>query len=175
MANSEIVASLKSSVIKEIIKDDVFYYAIDSPKISSVDDRDKLTEYNVFSYNKKPGTTDDVTTFLTVQVHIPKTYDRNNTWVLPKLEIWIYSHVDHMKVQNIPKITANRNDYISILLDKKFNGKDDFGGNQNDQYNLHIFGKMDLVHNIEGAYSPDFMYRQLIFELKDLNKSMCGE
>ena len=80
-----------------------------------------------------------------------------------------------MKVDNVPKITANRNDYIAILLDKKFNGRETLGGNKNDKYNLHMFGRMDLVHNVEGAFSKTFLYRQLIFELKDLNRSMCSE
>lgn len=141
----------------------------------SVEDRDKLTEYNVFSFNKNPETVTEVDTFLTIQVHIPKTYDRNNTWVVPKLEIWIYSNTDHMRVNNIPKITANRNDYISMLIDKKFNGRDILGGSKNDKYNLHLFGKLDLIHNVEGSFSPKFLYRQMIFEMKDLNDSMCEE
>lgn len=175
MANSEIINDLKQAIVKEIINDETFYYAINSPKISSVEDRDKLSDYNIFSYNKNPETITEVTTFLTLQVHIPKTYDKNNTWVVPRLEIWIYSHTDHMDVKNIPKISANRNDYISMLLDKKFNGRDTIGGSKNDKYNLHLFGKLDLVHNVEGTFSADFLYRQMIFELKDLNKSLCEE
>ncbi len=175
MANSEIINDLKQAIVKEIINDETFYHAINSPKISSVEDRDKLTDHNIFSYNKNPETITDVTTFLTLQVHIPKTYDKNNTWVVPRLEIWIYSHTDHMDVKNIPKITANRNDYISMLIDKKFNGRDTIGGSKNDKYNLHLFGKLDLVHNVEGTFSPTFLYRQMIFELKDLNKSLCEE
>ena len=175
MANSEIITDLKNAIAKEIMQDEAFYYAIDSPKISSVEDRDQLTKYNIFSYNKNPDTITDVTTFLTLMVQIPKTCDRNNTWVMPRLEIWIYSHNDHMEVNNIPKVTDNRNDYISKLLDKKFNGRDTLGGSKNDKYNLHLFGKLDLVHNVEGTYSPKFLYRQMIFETKDLNKSQCEE
>lgn len=175
MANSEIITDLKNAVAKEIIQDEAFYYAIDSPKIDSVDDRDKLTDYNIFSYNKNPETITDVTTFLTIMVQVPRTYDRNNTWVVPRLEIWIYSHTDHMEVKNIPKITDNRNDYIAKLLDRKFNGRDILGGSKNDKYNLHLYDKLSLVHNVEGAYSPKFLYRQLIFELKDLNDSLCEE
>lgn len=175
MANSEIINDLKQAIAKEMMQDEAFYYAIDSPKISSVEDRDQLTDYSIFSYNKNPDTITDVTTFITLQVHIPKTYDKNNTWVVPRLEIWIYSHTDHMDVDNIPKISANRNDYISMLIDKKFNGRDTLGGSKNDKYNLHLFGKLDLVHNVEGTYSPKFLYRQMIFELKDLNDSLCEE
>lgn len=80
-----------------------------------------------------------------------------------------------MKVDNIPKVSDNRNDYISKLLDKKFNGRDVLGNSKKDENNLHLYGKLDLVANIEGAASRDFLYRQMIFETKDLNKSFCEE
>ena len=118
---------------------------------------------------------DKAITFLTIQVHVPKTYDRNGTWVVPRLEIWILSHQDVMKVDNIPKISDNRNDYISKLLDAKFNGRDTLGGSKNDKYNLHLYGQLKLVSNIEGAFSQKFLYRQMIFEMKDLNDSLCEE
>ena len=76
MANSTIINDLKQAVIREIVNDENFYYAIDSPKISSIEDRDKLTEYNIFSYNQNPEIITDALTFLTLQVHIPKTYDQ---------------------------------------------------------------------------------------------------
>ena len=36
MANSTIIDDLKQAVIREIVNDENFYYAIDSPKISSI-------------------------------------------------------------------------------------------------------------------------------------------
>ena len=54
MANSEIITDLKNAIAKEIMQDEAFYYAIDSPKISSIEDRDQLTKYNILSYNKNP-------------------------------------------------------------------------------------------------------------------------
>lgn len=78
-----------------------------------------------------------------------------------------------MKVNNIPKIQDNRNDYISKILDKKFNGRDTLGGSKNDENNLHLYGKLELIVNIEGAYNKDFLFRQLVFETVDLNRSLC--
>lgn len=175
MANSTLITDLKQSVIKEIINDESFFYAINSPDITDIDCADKLVYTHIFPYHQNPETIEKVITFLTIQVHIPKPYDRNKTWVVPRLEIWVFSHHSHMKVNNIPKITDNRNDYISKLLDKKFNGRDTLGGSKNDKYNLHLYGKLDLVSNVEGAFSKDFLYRQLIFEMKDINNSLCDE
>ena len=160
MANSTLITDLKQAVIKEIINDESFFYAINSPDITDIDCADELVYTHIFPYHQNPETIEKVITFLTIQVHIPKPYDRNKTWVVPKLEIWVFSHHSHMKVNNIPKITDNRNDYISKLLDKKFNGRDTLGGSKNDKYNLHLYGKLDLVTNVEGAFSKDFLYRQ---------------
>jgi len=98
---------------------------------------------------------------MTVMVHM-KSRDRNGTFVTPTLEIWIYSHFEHMKMDY--KITKdNRNDYISMLIDDKFNGSTEYGG----------IGKLRLVSNIEGTFNDKFLYRRLIFETVDINDSMC--
>lgn len=173
MANSSIVTALKKSVIKEIIKDEDLFYAIDSPYVQAPKEADKLVYKNIFPYHKHPDAITDTITFLTIQVQIPKTYDRNNIWVTPRLEIWIYSHDRHMVVDNIPKISDNRNDYISKLLDRKFNGQSSFGNNKNSKNDLNIIGKLKLVSNIEGTFSKDFLYRQMVFEMVDLNDSLC--
>lgn len=178
MANSAIVTALKNAVMDEIMKDENLFYAIDSPTIKDFSQSDKLLYTHIFPFHKNLDTITENITFLTFQVHIPKSRDRNvssRTWVTPQLEIWIFSHNDHMKVENIPKIKDNRNDYISKLLDKKFNGKDTFGGNKKDSNNVHIYGRLELVCNIEGTFSKDFLYRQMIFEMKDLNNSLCED
>ena len=84
----------------------------------------------------------------------------------------IISHVDCMKVDNIPKIIANRNDYISELLDVKFNGRTILGLSD-DPNPLKLFGELSLVNNTEGSITKDYLYRQMVFETKDLNKSVC--
>lgn len=175
MANSSIISRLKDKLITEIINDEELFRAIDSPTIKSFDDADQLVGTHIFNYHQNPTTIREVQTFLTIQVHIPKTYDRNNTWVSPRLEIWIISHQEHMKVENVPKITANRNDYISQLLDLKFNGRREIGVSKNSKNNLNMFDKLALISNIEGALASDYLYRQMIFEVKDLNDSLCDE
>ena len=163
MANSSIVKKVKNKVIKELIKDSNIVSAINSDKVSK-DTPEKLINTNIFNYHQNPYTIDTVSTFITIQVHIPDSYIRNRTFVNPQLEIWIISHERHMTVDNIPKITENRNDYLSELIDEKFNGRSDFG-----------FGDMKLVSNIEGAFQTDYLYRKMIFEGTDLNMSMCTD
>ena len=173
MANSSIITKMKRNVISEIINDETFFYAINSPDYTDPNYADDLIGTHIFGYHQNPNTLNKTITFLTIQVHIPKTYDTNKIWVLPQLEIWVISHEKCMVVDNIPKITDNRNDYISKLLDLKFNGRDSIGTSMNSQDNLNLYGKLDLISNVEGAYSTDYLYRQLIFEAKDLNNSLC--
>lgn len=174
MANSTIVSDLKKAVIKEIVNDDMFFYAINSPDISDVESADKLIGKHIFTYHQNPETITKVGTFITLQVHIPKVFGRSKVLIAPALEIWIISHQNHMKVKNIPKVTDNRNDYISMLIDKKFNGRNSLGGSSDSKNNLHLCGSLKLISNTEGAFNSDFLYRRMVFETVDVNDSVCG-
>lgn len=117
---------------------------------------------HLFNYNKNPETITETITFVTIMVHT-NTKDRNKFFITPTLEIWIYSHHAHMKMDR--KITKdNRNDYLSMLLDQMFNGSTEYGG----------FGQLKLISNTEGPYNKDFLYRRMIFETIDVNNSTCG-
>lgn len=160
MANSSLVGSIKSKVIKTLIKDSEIVAAIDA---SDINKPEQLVNTHIFNYHQNPYTIETAGTFLTIQVHIPESYDRNNTFVKPTMEIWIISHFKHMKVDNIPKVTSNRNDYISELLDQKLSGFDvGYGGFQ-------------LKSNIEGSYQEDYLWRKMIFITNDLNQSLCND
>lgn len=158
MANSTSISEFKERIVKAICCDYTLFYAFDA---KDCEDGGDLLGTHIFKYNKNPETITDVDTFLTVMVHT-NARDRNRTYITPTLEIWIYSHYRHMEMDD--KITKdNRNDYISMLLDAKFNGSTEYGG----------IGKLQLVSNTEGTFSSDFLYRRLIFETIDINDSVC--
>lgn len=161
MANSSIIGKAKKKIIKEFIKDNEIVQAIGSSKITSAE---KLIGTHIFNYHQNPNTIDTVETFITIQVHIPKSFYEDETYVKPTVEIWIISHEKHMIVDNVPKVTDNRNDYLSELIDNRLNGRSDFG-----------IGKLKLLSNIEGSYQKDYVYRQMIFEGTDLNNSLCKD
>lgn len=159
MANSTIISELKERVVMAIAKDDNLFYAIDAPDCENGGD---LINKHIFRYNKNPDTITQTITFLTVMAHT-KANARNKDFVIPTLEIWIYSHDAHMRMDS--KITKdNRNDYISKLLDDKFNGSSEYGG----------VGRLNLVSNTEGTFNSKFLFRRLIFETIDVNDSFCG-
>ena len=167
MANSSIIRKAKNKIIKEFIKDQDIIAAINSSEVKP-NEPEKLINTHIFNYNQNPHTLNKVGTFITIQVHIPQSYyndyNASATRVKPTIEIWIISHEQHMRVNNIPKITQNRNDYLSELIDNKINGKSDFG-----------IGKTMLLSNIEGSFQHDYLFRKMIFQCTDLNWSLCEE
>lgn len=160
MANSSIITQAKNKIIKEFIKDKDIVKTIDSSTVTSPE---KLIGTHIFNYHQNPNTINTVETFVTVQVHIPEPFFRNNTYIKPTIEIWIISHERHMVVDNIPKVTDNRNDYLSRLIDKKLNGRSDF-----------CIGELELISNIEGSYQQNYLFRKMVFEGTDLNNSLCS-
>lgn len=159
MANSTSISQFKERVVNAIMHDDALFFAFDAKDCESGGD---LINTHIFKYNKNPETITETITFMTVMVHT-KSRDKNGTFITPTLELWIYSHNDHMKMDY--RITKdNRNDYISMLLDEKFNGSTEYGG----------VGKLQLISNTEGTFSQKFLYRRLIFETVDVNDSICG-
>ena len=168
MANSSIVRKAKNRIIKEFIKDKDIIAGIDSDDIK-LDEPEKLIGTHIFNYNQNPHTLNKIGTFITIQVHIPQNYysdyhGNSAIHVKPTIEIWIISHEKHMLVDNVPKVTQNRNDYLSELIDNKINGKSGFG-----------IGDIKLISNIEGASQTDYLYRKLIFQCLDLNWSFCED
>ena len=161
MANSTSISEFKERIVDAIAHDPTLFYAIDAKDCENGGD---LINTYIFKYNKNPETITKTITFITVMVHTKpvSTRSRDYTFIIPTLEIWIYSHDGHMKMD--PKITKdNRNDYISMLLDDKFNGSDKYGG----------IGKLSLTYNQEGTFNKDFLYRRMLFETMDVNDSFC--
>lgn len=167
MANSSIIRKAKNRIIKEFIKDPEIIAAINSSEVKSKEP-EKLINKHIFDYNQNPHTLNIVGTFITVQVHIPQNfytdYRESTIHVKPTIEIWIISHEKHMVVDNVPKVTQNRNDYLSELIDNKINGKSGYG-----------IGDTMLLSNVEGSFQQDYLFRKMIFQCLDLNWSMCED
>ena len=164
MSNSSIIGAAKNKIVKEFIKDDDIVAAIGCDKGET---GEELVNTHIFNYNQDPNTINDVQTFVTIQVHIPQAYgysgSSSTVYVSPTIEIRIISHERHMVVDNVPKVTENRNDYLSRLIDEKLNGRTDIG-----------LGKLTLVSNVEGSFQKDYLYRSLVFKATDLNNSLCS-
>ena len=175
MANSDIISLIKRKVKSELVNDPLIVRAFGSPDYDSSDEGwsgEDVGDNYIFTWNQNPTTITKEITFITLQVHIEKYREK---WVKPTLEIWVYSHNRHMKLKSadFPGIVANRNDYLSELLDWKFNGRTSLG-TDDDNIKLNLIGELSLRANNEGVFNNDFVYRRLLFETKDINVSLCG-
>jgi hypothetical protein len=163
MPNSSIIGKAKNKIVKEFIKKQEIVNGIDSTKINKRQS-EKLIGTHIFNYHQNPNTLDETGTFICVCVQVPDTFFRSEPYVKPNVEVYIYSHEKHMKVENIPKVTQNRNDYLSEQIDLLLNGRTDFG-----------IGQLKLIQNTEGAVADKYLYRKLVFEALDLGNSLCEE
>lgn len=173
MANSRIVNELKSRLLKDIINNEDIVCAIDSPDkdnpnwdsscmIDTPSNRKEGFTPLLFNHIKNASTIDKTISFICTEVQLGSVYT-SSKWATVKLEVWIFSHNDHMRIENIPKVNANRNDYIAELIDDMVNNKYD------------IFDTFKLISSVGGQYNDKFHYRKLIFEGKDINYNMCSE
>ena len=160
-ANSRIIEKVKNTIIKELIQDNDFLKALNVPNDQS-NAEDVLGTY-IFDYHQNPNTIEKVQSFITIQVHLPEVLHIDPNRITALIEIWIYSHYKNMKITNIPKIRCNRNDYLSMLLDSKLNGRTDLG-----------IGTVKLKGNIEGTFQPDYLFRNMTFEVAAINNSPCN-
>ena len=159
MANSTIISDFKEKIVQAIASDNTLFSAFDAKECENGGD---LIGTHIFKYNKNPDTITETITFMTVMAHT-KAKDRAGFFVIPTLELYIYSHYNHMDMDY--RITKdNLNDYISMLLDEKFNGSTEYGG----------IGKLKLTTNTEGSYNQKFLYRRMIFETVDISDSFCS-
>lgn len=170
MPNSSIVEDIKVKVQNELLHDELIIKTIDAQDVEG-DDVSELINTHIFTFAQNPNMIVSSGTFLTIQVHVPQfvsvsqsSNPANFKWVHPVLEIWIISHNQHMRVDNLPRIRANRNDFLAQLIDEKFNGRSGFG-----------YGQLFLQMNIEGVHpdNSDYLYRRLLFVTKDLSQGVC--
>ena len=161
MANSSLIMTVKKDIINAICNDSDIVSIIDSPKYKGED----LKNTHIFTYNKNPNVITESITFLTVLVDA-RLRDRNGTFVTPTVTIYIYTHYQHIDINNIiskKPMYYNRNDYLAFLLDEKFNGSSEYGG----------IGELQLVSNYEFVATEKFLGRKLVFETIDVNDSPC--
>ena len=172
MANSTIISELKNKVTKEILNDEELIKAIDPPNYNDKnwDDSYLINSLEtikagytpvIYREHQNPNLITKTMTFLTIEVNIPENYNTPEIFKYPLLEIWIVSHNKHNRIDNIDGVKDNRNDYVSILLDKKFNGQ------------IAGIGSLKLVSNLAGIYDDNFVYRRLTFKGIDLSDSIC--
>lgn len=158
MAMSREIAEYKRKIMSSIINSDEIVAAINAEGIT-IDNSDELIDNNIFSYDRVPDTEEEVSTYITIQVDIPR-IEKGNVFRNVVVLIRIITHQDIMKMTGTSN--GNRIDYISAQLDELLNGRSDFG-----------WGKLSLSSNVEWSVDYKHRCRVMQFSVNDLNVA-CG-
>jgi hypothetical protein len=165
MANDMAISEFKNELIKQIQNDDQIIQAL---AINEDEDSEDLAYVRLFPYYFIVPTQEDAKTYIFIEVGLTAIQDRfdalKNDIVYDKCTIYIYvvAHQSLMRMETAG-MSAVRIDYISQLLNKKFNGKRIAG-----------LGTLQRVSNIPRSINDTYRSREMVFEVLDFNKEMCS-
>ena len=171
MAKSEIIDKLKARIVKKIINNQDIIDAIDSPDASkdgfdgscitnTPANKESGWQPHLFTFIRYPDVLTETVTWIGLEVNIVGDYNRNKSWKQVEVVVDIFSHVDHMRIDNINNVTANRNDYLSVLIEHEV---------------LNVGYPTELYSNIARLYGEKFVYRDMIFQLQIPSADLCGD
>jgi len=158
MPNSSAVVDWKNRVISEMLANDELMSCFEK----TAEELEEIVYSNIFPYGYIPDVQTAVDVYITVQVSIPK-ITFNKIWAYPRLTINIICHQDKMRLKKAG-VSADRIDYMSVLIDNMFNGSEGWG-----------CGKLELATNVEDNLSVEYKYRQMVFVGQDLSDSLCNK
>lgn len=156
MSNSSSIRDWKNKIIADLHNDEHFLDALGTTEL----EREDLTYSRIFPYYYIPDTITTVTTYILIEIDIKST-SRNNAYAYPIITFTVLCHQDDMRLK-MAGVSATRADYLAELIDNKYNGADGFG-----------LGRLELRSNIAGSLNEKFRYRQIVFQGKDFNDSLC--
>lgn len=157
MANSTFVSNTKNKILSELQNDELFLNVLDTTE----EEREDLVYKRIFPFLYIPYTIENVTSFVCVDCSINTTYT-NSRYAFATIIVDVIVHQEHMQL-DMAGISKTRADYLCEIIDKKLNGRKDFG-----------VGELVLLKNTpDSIASTGFRVRRLIFETKDLNNGIC--
>lgn len=163
MAKSKIIREYKNKIMSELSQDDDIIRGLGLNDDESEDD---LIWVRLMPHNYVPNTQESVKTYITVAVNIPQRRSRygessSNIWTRPYIIFRVVTHQEDMRL-NIVGESGTRMDYLSELIEDKYEGRQDFG-----------VGVLTLVSDMEGDINNTYRVRELVFETVDVS-GVCG-
>lgn len=162
MANSECISDWKQQILSDLQNDEEIV------KILGVTE-DELEEglmyKRFFPFSYIIDTQTEVKTYICVEISMDRTNDfrfRSDIFIRPIITFRVIAHQDDMRITDIPTY-KNRVDYLSELIDKKYNGK-----SINGSYELQLLKNQAL------DISPVYKERVVQFRGITLDKTICN-
>lgn len=159
MANSKYISMYKNKILTELLNDELFLQVLD---VTEAEIENGLVYSRLYPYFYITGTQTTVKTYICIEIN-NNSNSRDDTYSHPQIVFNIISHQNDMKL-NLAGVSAIKTDYLSEIIDEKFNGADGYG-----------VGKLILKSNTAGSINEVYRYRQLVFKSIDINDSVCGD
>lgn len=162
MANSHLITEAKNRILVAIQNDEEIIKCLG---LNPDEDEENLIGVRLFPQWKIGSTQEAVKSYILVEVKADNSRVRynnsNRLYMNYMVMIRILCHETDTELV-LPNTSATRQDYLSELLDVKFNGMD------------IAFGKLELMVNEPFVLDTNYLGRDLIFAVKDLNDAICG-
>lgn len=163
MANSECISEWKEKILSDLQNDDLILsvMGVDEDEIE-----EGLMYKRFFPFRYITNTQEITKTYICVEIGIDKISDRrfsNKLYVRPTITFRIIAHQDDNKVTSF-KTYKTKLDFLSELIDKKYNGKSINGSNE-----------LELLANVPADISTTYRERIVTFRGIDLDKKICND
>lgn len=161
MANSSCIADWKNVILSDLQNDEEIL------SVLGVTDDEKETGLmysRFYPFRYITGTQEVSKTYICVEISIDKLGDRrysNRIYVRPTIMFRVIAHQDDNKILNFPTYKTKL-DYLSELIDKKYNGK-----------TIQNSGELELLNNIPNDISTTYRERLVTFRGTDIDKELC--
>ena len=165
MPNSEIVIEAKNKMLAALQNDTNIINALG---IQGGEDAEDLIGVRLFPYWFVPDTQETVKTYICIEAGVEAFKERYSTTMGDKMydiatiTIYVLSHQKDLQM-DMAGTSAIRTDYLSCLIDEKFNGSTEFG-----------IGKLQRESNKPFSLKDNvYRYREIVFTAVDFNDSLC--
>lgn len=166
MPNSSLVMKAKNDMLIAIQNDENIIKALDIQENECEED---LIGTRLFPHWFVPKTQDIVKTYICIEAGVTAYEKRHASAISQKMydiatiTVYVLSHQDDIYMDEVG-ISAIRPDYLSVLIDEKFNGSNEFG-----------IGTLQRISNEPYSLKDNtYRYRQIVFQAVDFNDNMCG-
>lgn len=162
MPNSSFIRIAKNRIMADLQNDNEIIEAL---RLNDNEDRDDLVYTRLFPHYFIPETQEIVKTYIMVEIDIEQQRTRygnsSSNLVYPTITFTVLAHQKDMRL-DLPGVSAVRTDYITELIDLKYNGKDGFG-----------LKGLEVISNVAGSLNDTYRFRQIVFKSADFNDSYC--
>lgn len=162
--NKTDIASYKNQIIRDILfnSDE----SLSADVVNAIDknyfgNESELIYQNIFPYLRIPETQTETKCYITMSVDIPKVSTKNYFFKQIIITLNVIVHEDLMKMDD--SYNSTRADYIDKLLNKIFNGNENYGSNA-----------LEYVSDVESVLLNKYFVRTLRYTCEDVNSENCS-